>query len=209
MIFLESPAGVGFSFSNNSTDYIVGDHRTSTDIVAFLVGFIKLHPEFKENPIWITGESYGGHYVPNAADAILEWNKRAPAGERLNLAGFAVGNAWTDAPTDNQGAVDYWYYHALVSGPTHQRILDTCDFTKVGPLKGAAPSDECDRACDQADKEMGNINIYDIYADVCLQGANMDGIQLVKSLKEAGAMGHMPNLHGNRPDDYEPCIENY
>ena len=43
--------------------------------------------------------------VPTTAKAILEGNA---AGElpSLNLQGFLVGNAWTNATADNTGAVD-------------------------------------------------------------------------------------------------------
>jgi serine carboxypeptidase-like clade 2 len=53
------------------------------------------------------GESYSGHYIPLLADAIQRHNRRSPGGP-INLRGFLIGNAWTDAATENKAAVDYW-----------------------------------------------------------------------------------------------------
>ena len=44
-----------------------GDERTADDTYQFLVGFLERFPEYVGRPFWIAGESYGGHYVPNAA----------------------------------------------------------------------------------------------------------------------------------------------
>ncbi len=87
----------------------VGDARTASDSRAFLLGFLKKFPGFAASELYIAGESYAGHYVPTLAAAILDGNAAAaaagsPAGH-LNLQGVLVGNAWTDAPTDNYGAV--------------------------------------------------------------------------------------------------------
>lgn len=30
----------------------------------FLKNFVNVHPEYKSRPIYITGESYAGHYIP-------------------------------------------------------------------------------------------------------------------------------------------------
>lgn len=69
VIWLESPAGVGFSFSKTPGDYInVGDARTANDTFVFLQTFFRdLFPQFRNNSFYITGESYGGHYVPTAS----------------------------------------------------------------------------------------------------------------------------------------------
>ena len=40
----------------------------------------------------MTGESYGGHYIPVVSHHIWRTNKAKPEGERINLAGFAIGN---------------------------------------------------------------------------------------------------------------------
>jgi len=60
IIFLESPAFVGWSYSNRTEDRKVGDKRTAEDALKFLVGFFERFPTFKERPFWIAGESYGG-----------------------------------------------------------------------------------------------------------------------------------------------------
>jgi carboxypeptidase C (cathepsin A) len=56
VIFLEHPAGVGFSFSNDPADLTVGDARDAADNYAFLVGFLARYPQYAKSPFYITGE---------------------------------------------------------------------------------------------------------------------------------------------------------
>jgi hypothetical protein len=51
-----------------------------------------------------------------------------------------AGNAWTDAYEDNKGAVEFWYYHALISDTTRLGLLETCNFSSIGPLKATIES---------------------------------------------------------------------
>jgi carboxypeptidase C (cathepsin A) len=44
------------------------------DVVQFLLGFFHRFPRYATRDLFIAGESYGGHYVPNLAAAILEHN---------------------------------------------------------------------------------------------------------------------------------------
>jgi serine carboxypeptidase-like clade 2 len=75
VIFLESPAGVGFSYSNTSTDYdLSGDERTADDAYVFLVKWLERFPEYKDRAFYISGESFAGHYVPELAATILLHN---------------------------------------------------------------------------------------------------------------------------------------
>ena len=60
VLYLESPAGVGFSYSDNTTDYITGDDQTAADTYTALQEFFKAFPSLRANDFWITGESYGG-----------------------------------------------------------------------------------------------------------------------------------------------------
>jgi len=49
-----------------------------------------------------------------------------------------VGNAWTDAGFDNEGAVDFWWTHALISDEVRDSLLHSCNFSGVGPLQQEA-----------------------------------------------------------------------
>ncbi|PSC70972.1 serine carboxypeptidase 24-like [Micractinium conductrix] len=231
VLFLESPAFVGFSYSNTSADATVGDKRTAADSRQFMLGWLKRFPQYASHPFWLSGESYAGHYVPDLADEILRGNKEDANAKRINLQGFLVGNAWSDASIDNQGAVTFWYSHGIISTEMRDGILHNCNFSTVGPLRsaenaspdlyvaavqgpnGAAPrpagskAEKCNRFVDGAMREMGDINIYDIYADVCLRGnaarqAQVRQLALMLRDHPAGASTrHM--LKGA----YDPCID--
>jgi len=63
----------------------------SEDFYNFLHNFMVKYPEFKGREIYITGESYAGHYIPNIARKLQL--KEDPW---INLAGIAIGNGWVD-----------------------------------------------------------------------------------------------------------------
>ena len=42
------------------------------DFYTFLIGFMEAHPEFKNRKIFLTGESYAGHYIPSIASFVIE-----------------------------------------------------------------------------------------------------------------------------------------
>jgi len=89
VLFLESPAGVGFSYSNTTSDYDdAGDKSTAKDAYVFLINWLERFPQYKTHDLYITGESYAGHYVPQLAYTILLNNKFAP--QTINLKAIAV-----------------------------------------------------------------------------------------------------------------------
>ena len=93
IIFLDQPVGVGYSYG----DLIYsGQKEVRENTLNFLLGFYKKHPEMKGRNFYITGESYGGKYQPNIADAILEHNKISPVEAQIPLKGMIVGNGYVD-----------------------------------------------------------------------------------------------------------------
>lgn len=55
MIYLESPAGVGFSYSNTPGDYFTcNDTRTADDAFVFLTKWFKDFPEYIHYKFYIT-----------------------------------------------------------------------------------------------------------------------------------------------------------
>ncbi|KAK9073964.1 hypothetical protein SSX86_006558 [Deinandra increscens subsp. villosa] len=162
MLFLESPAGVGFSYSNTSSDYNhAGDKNTAADAYVFLVNWLERFPQYKTRDFYISGESYAGHYVPQLAYTIILNNKKTNQ-TIVNIKGIAIGNAWIDDETCSKGLFDHLWTHALNSDETHDAIFKYCDFASN------SSSAMCDNVTNKAFDEMGDIDAYDIYAPICL-----------------------------------------
>ncbi|XP_065865138.1 serine carboxypeptidase 1-like [Euphorbia lathyris] len=160
VIFLESPAGVGFSYSNTTSDYDrAGDKNTAHDAYVFLVNWLERFPQYKSRDFFITGESYAGHYVPQLAYTILK-NKKTANTSFINLKGIAIGNAWIDDLTSEKGQFDYLWTHALISDETIEAIHKYCSF-------GGNDTEECFKYTRKARIEKGPIDIYNIYAPIC------------------------------------------
>lgn len=64
LLYIESPAGVGFSVANTTDDLLHSDMSQSEDAFAGLKDFYRAFPAYRSNELYITGESYGGIYVP-------------------------------------------------------------------------------------------------------------------------------------------------
>ncbi|KAL0413676.1 UNVERIFIED_CONTAM: Serine carboxypeptidase-like 40 [Sesamum radiatum] len=170
VLFLESPAGVGFSYSNTTADIqIGGDRKTATDNYIFLLNWLERFPEYKNRDFYISGESYAGHYVPQLAHTILYHNLKAN-NTIINLKGIIIGNAVIDDETDVKGMYEYFATHALVSDETTNRIMKYCDFSP----NATQQSDECNEAATEADRCINPIDIYNIYAPLCSNSSLTD-----------------------------------
>ncbi|KAF6153274.1 hypothetical protein GIB67_003464 [Kingdonia uniflora] len=78
LLFLESPVGVGFSYTNTSEDIEnLGDTIVAKDSYTFLVNWFRRFPQYKSHDFYLSGESYAGHYVPQLAEVIFDANKNA------------------------------------------------------------------------------------------------------------------------------------
>ncbi|XP_045824674.1 serine carboxypeptidase-like 40 [Trifolium pratense] len=162
VLFLESPAGVGFSYSNKSSDYDNnGDRKTATDNYVFLVNWLERFPEYKNRDLFITGESYAGHYVPQLAHNILYHNKKANR-TIVNLKGIMIGNAVINDDTDNQGMNDYLASHAIISDQAAHNINTFCNLSS-----NSNQNTECNEALSQVDKNTAFLDVYNIYAPLC------------------------------------------
>ncbi|XP_073269158.1 serine carboxypeptidase 24-like [Primulina huaijiensis] len=194
ILFLESPAGVGFSYTNTSSNLKdSGDKRTAEDALAFLIKWMSRFPQYKYREFYMSGESYAGHYVPQLAQRIYDYNKKS-SHPIINLKGFIVGNAVTDNYYDNVGTVTYWWSHSMISDKTYKLIMKLCDF------KSVKTSDKCDEALNYAmNHEFGGIDQYSIYTRTC--NSSKKNIRNTPRLKNT--------LIRPRFSGYDPCSENY
>ncbi|KDP38052.1 hypothetical protein JCGZ_04695 [Jatropha curcas] len=96
LLFLDNPIGVGFSIAATSQEIPKDQHAVAKHLFAAISGFIGSDPVFKNRPIYITGESYAGKYVPAIGYHILKKNMKLAVSNQVNLQGVAIGNGLTD-----------------------------------------------------------------------------------------------------------------
>jgi serine carboxypeptidase-like clade 2 len=70
VLYIEQPAGVGFSYCNyteNPDDCKFNDLTQSEDTLEFVERWMERYPNYANHSLYISGESYGGIYIPYLA----------------------------------------------------------------------------------------------------------------------------------------------
>jgi serine carboxypeptidase-like clade 2 len=75
-----------------------------------------------------------------------------------------IGNAVINDETDERGMYDYFATHALVPDRVVSQIQKYCNFSP----KAVNQSSECTAAINVVDPNIDDIDIYNIYAPICL-----------------------------------------
>ncbi|KAF1335575.1 Serine protease family s10, partial [Globisporangium splendens] len=121
LICIESPIGVGFSY-NASGVYVSDDLSQAADLHEGLQQFFVKFPHLRANDFIISGESYGGIYVPTTARQIVEGNLKGEP--KINLKKFVVGNGVNEFSGLSQYL--FAYYHGILSTEEYQNIRTSC-----------------------------------------------------------------------------------
>ncbi|KAF0698417.1 Aste57867_10946 [Aphanomyces stellatus] len=156
MLWLDQPTNVGFSVGDAADD-----DRDEADVgrnfYAFMQSWLKQHPQYQARPLYIAGQSYGGHYVPAAAQYIVREQAKAalaPDAIHINLQGISIGNGFTNpviqAPmvVDMVDAIAHEYNITLASPATVAQLRH--DAAVVGHLLQACQSANETHACLEA-----------------------------------------------------------
>ncbi|CAA3013625.1 serine carboxypeptidase-like 31 [Olea europaea subsp. europaea] len=193
LLFLESPIGVGYSYSNTSGDYdILGDDFAANDAYVFLHKWFLKFPSYRTRIFYIAGESYAGKYVPELAELIHDKNKDPSL--FIDLKGILLGNPETHDAEDWKGIVDYAWSHAVVSDETHKTIKEFCDFYSENPWGNK----DCDQAVTEMNRNYDEIDKYSLYTSVCIPSSEEK-----KTLRSS--FNKMPKVIAG----YDPCLDDY
>ncbi|KAJ3594059.1 hypothetical protein NHX12_006391 [Muraenolepis orangiensis] len=119
VLYLEAPAGVGYSYSDDK-NYKTNDDQVADDNYLALQSFFVKFPNFTKNEFYITGESYGGIYVPTLSYRV------ASGTAKINLKGFAVGNGLGSFALNDQSLIYFGYYHGLFGEDLWQDLNTNC-----------------------------------------------------------------------------------
>lgn len=108
MLYLDQPVNTGYSYSANN---VTTSAAASKDVIAFLDLFFTRYPEYAQQKFHISGESYGGHYIPVLASDIIHRQVQNPDEKYpFELESILIGNGLTDPLTQ------YKYYQPMACG---------------------------------------------------------------------------------------------
>lgn len=146
VVFLDQPAGVGFSSYLPGSPMPQSDIDGAPDFQSFLNTFFsKAFPEKSKLPIHIAAESYGGHYGPVYLKYIMDaQTAKSPSAFGGNIESLMLVNGGFDFSSEIVGQIDMFCHDdSIGKGIINQT---DCDF-----MKGALP--ECSKrriACNKS-----------------------------------------------------------
>ena len=106
VVYIDQPVGTGLSFTTNGK-YPRNDEEVNIDFYYFLQELLALHSDKfvdtasnKVNrPLYFSGESHAGHYIPSMMNYIHKQNLNLQDDKiEIPLSGGAIGNGWFDPP---------------------------------------------------------------------------------------------------------------
>jgi serine carboxypeptidase-like clade 2 len=219
IIYLEAPVGVGFSYASNPAyKYDSNDSSTAQDNYFFLQKWFDKFPEYRSNDFYVTGESYGGHYVPTLANVILDKNL-AGRDPKINIKGIMVGNPGTEGDwfyyRNEFAFVNFMFSHALIPQSNYTVAQKACgwnEFLDECKKDWIHPGMECQNAVAAAMSYVPNdVDLYGIYFPFCnepsnnaieLHGKSNNALDYVSSWNPM-IQTFLPHL------TYRPCVQNY
>jgi len=203
MIFIEQPAGVGFSWTKETLDY--GDSLAASDNADFVENWLAAFSNFQNNDFYIASESYGGHYMPTLTKELFD------RGTVKTFKGMMVGNPLTWMPYRNYGQYATAAGRNMYPKPKWDEYVNyTCAV------------DDANYRCYELEMSFARYtdgtDPYALDFPVCADDMQRAGrnqrYYMARAIHRANKrrrqkMGLKENLGGYFPDDYKPCIENY
>lgn len=203
LLFLESPVGVGFSYTNTSSDINeLGDTITAKDSHNFMIKWFRRFPQFRSHKFYIAGESYAGHYVPQLSELIFDNNRNPAKKDYINFKGFMIGNALLDDETDQKGMIDYAWDHAVISDGLYHNITTTCDFSLENQ------TDDCNVELNKYFDVYKIIDMYSLYSPKCFSNSSSRKESPIIKGTAPQTFSKIDGWH-KKPAGYDPCASDY
>ncbi|KAF8687564.1 serine carboxypeptidase, partial [Rhizoctonia solani] len=107
MIYLDQPAGTGYSYSTSS-HIIDNSQEAAKDFYAFVQLFFKRFPQYMDRQFHVLSESHGGQYATNFANYISRQNKiKAWHHQHVHLESILIINGLVNAIIQDETTPEY------------------------------------------------------------------------------------------------------
>lgn len=154
MVYVDQPVGTGYSYTNNLR---TTREQYLKDFATFLDGFYKLYPHLVAYPLYLSGESYAGVYIPLFANYIIKHTS-------YHLEAIFVGNPFINLDDDTITQIAYGKALGFLSSSQElllQKQLSLC----LNASEGSVKQDSCNPIFDfivgsTGTSARGNVNIY-------------------------------------------------
>ncbi|KAE8008140.1 hypothetical protein FH972_004680 [Carpinus fangiana] len=125
IIFVDEPVGTGFSYARSPEGFNISDTLATAELYNFLQKWLKAHPRFLKNPLYIMGDSYSGIIIPILVQQISDGNEvgREPP---MNLKGYVIGNPVTNQHDDLNARIPFAHLKGLLSDELYESTKKNC-----------------------------------------------------------------------------------
>ncbi|KAL7597513.1 hypothetical protein Lser_V15G22916 [Lactuca serriola] len=125
IIFLDQPAGSGFSYAKTPEAYITNDTLSTLQTYQFLRKWLVDHPTFLNNPLYLGSDSYNGIVLPMIVQEIYNGNE-VGEGPHINIKGYLLGNPLTDTSGDYNSRIPFAHRMGLLSDAIYKSTEENC-----------------------------------------------------------------------------------
>lgn len=126
IMYWDNPVGAGYSYNENG-HYMDSEDELSEVFYDSLQVFFDTYPQYRACPLYVTGESYGGKYIPAISTKIMTKNREhRTAGNKdriVNLKGLSIGNPWMDAVMQTRFRLECGYTLGFVDTKQHSELM--------------------------------------------------------------------------------------
>lgn len=205
ILTLEAPAGVGYSYATDN-NIATGDDQTASENWEALVAFFNEFPQYKGNDFYVTGESYGGIYVPTLVQTILDRQSQS----HINIKGLAIGNGCVSANEGVDSLVNFLYHHGVVDQAKWEHMKTSCchNDTDACPWHSFSEFSACGEFVEATQQTAwnGGLNPYNMYADCISTSASFRfGMEYERRFNKK----YTPEVLGTVPCLDESPVTNY
>lgn len=164
LLLLDQPVGTGYSLAPDPETIPRDEMTMASQLYHALQAFFTGNPSMQSRPLFITGESYAGKYVPSIAHYILQVTADAaaatprhlhpaikltqrrvlhesPAAPLFSLAGIAIGNGLTDPITQTRSLAPAAFSFGLLTeglrDEVESRALEVVGLISAGAWQDA------------------------------------------------------------------------